>query len=119
MNTITGTPRNDEPAKDAGLSNEKIQQLKRQHGALYLIEVQSGAEGGDPLVFVFKKADRKVLSASAKVAQTDYVAAAEVIIKNTLVYGDINDMDDIGVFSAIAAQVETINAPRLATLKNL
>ena len=97
-----------------------IDELKRKHGSpLYLVEVESEKEGEKPLVFIFKKCDRKTLSAVAKVAQGDLTAASEVMIKNTLVFGDINAIDDVSVFSALSEKMEVINAARKATLKNL
>lgn len=93
--------------------------LKRQHGKVFLIEVEPEQPGEPPIQFVFKMADRKVMSAVAKVAQTDQVASMEVLMKNTLVYGDQKHLDDIRIFSGVCIQLENMHAPRVAKLKNL
>lgn len=98
-----------------------LQKLKKQHGdKLFLVEVEPEDEGGEPLTFVFKMADRKIMSAATKVAQTDPFGSADVLVKNTLVWAS-NDkaLDDIRVFSAVSGQVERIHEPRTAKLKNL
>ena len=93
--------------------------LKREHGKIFLVEVEPETPGELPLQFVFKMADRKIMSASAKVAMTDPLASVEVMVKNTLVWGDQSALNDIRVFSAVSAQVERIHEPRTAKLKNL
>lgn len=93
--------------------------LKKQHGKIFLIEVESEQPGEPPIQFVFKMADRKVMSAVAKVAQTDPFGAAEVIVKNTIVWGEQKHLEDMRIFSAVSAQVENLHAPRVARLKNL
>jgi len=97
-----------------------IEKLKREHGSpLYLVEVAPETEGMEPLVFIFKKCDRKTLSACAKIGQADLTAASEVMIKNTLVFGDNKAIEDVSVFTALSEKMEVINAARTATLKNL
>lgn len=96
-----------------------VDRLKREHGQVFLVEVEPEKPGELPIQFVFKMADRKIMSASAKVAMTDPLASVEVMVKNTLVWGDKSALDDIRIFSAVSAQVERIHEPRTAKLKNL
>lgn len=104
----------------AMLSPEDIAALKRKHGPeLFLVEVEPAQAGDNPLQFVLKKPDRKTLSASSKVAMTDPIAAADVAIKNCLVWGDPAHLEDVSIFQALAEKFEEINKARQATLKNL
>jgi hypothetical protein len=104
---------------ESGLTPTLIEKLKRKHGPLWLIEVAPEASGDTALEFVFKKPDRKILSAVAKVGRTDEVEAGYVLLVNCLVWGEKEYLDDIQVFSALSQKMEALNAPRIATIKNL
>lgn len=105
--------------KQQGLDfpTDKIEMWKKQYGNLYLIEVEN--PNGDPHVFVLKQADRRTLSAAAKVGHSDPLQAAEIMIKNALVWGDASLLEDVTIFSAVSQQYEKVNQARAATIKNL
>ncbi len=91
-----------------GPTEEEIAVLKKKHGELFLIRVE-----GDPVeVFVFKKSDRKVISATA-------AAYNRTMAINTLVWGDESRLKDDGILTSIAPHFEEINRARVSTLKNL
>lgn len=99
------------------ITDEKVKELKRAHGAdLFMVEVENGDE---PIELVFKKPTRQVMSASAKFAQSDPLKGAEIMIENCLVHGDKKWLDDLTVFTAVAEQFGEINKAREATLKKL
>ena len=106
-------------AHESGLPPALIEKLKRKHGQLWLIEIAPEIVGDATLEFVFKKPDRKILSAVAKVGRTDEVEAGYVLLVNCLVWGEKEHLDDIQVFSALSQKMEALNAPRTATIKNL
>lgn len=99
-----------------GPTEEEIAVLKKKHGELFLIRVE-----GDPVeVFVFKKSDRKVISATAAAYNRgDHVGAVETMAINTLVWGDESRLKDDGILTSIAPHFEEINRARVSTLKNL
>lgn len=99
-------------------SDGEIAALKAKHGKIYQIEVE-GEDGEGCLVFLFRKPDRKTLSATTKLSQSDPVAAAEVMLKNTLVFGDAKHFEDVSIFQALAGHFDIINKARVSTLKNL
>jgi hypothetical protein len=97
----------------------EVQALKTKHGEIYEIEVQPGEIGGETLVFLFKRPDRKTLSATAKIAQSDPVQAAVVMLTNCLVWGEVKHFDDMAVFQSVSSHFEEINKARESTLKKL
>lgn len=99
-------------------TQEEIAMLKAKHGpSLALVQAQTD---DGPKAFVFKQADRKILSAASKLSDSDNIAAVEVMLKNTLVWGDGELLfADVKVFMAAATQVESFNKPYKATLKKI
>lgn len=106
------------PAHQAHLpSDGEIAALKAKHGPLALVEVETD---DGPKAFVFKQVDTKILSAASKVGGSDNIAAADVMLKNTLVWGDGAILyNDVKAFMAAAGVVEQFNAPYKATLKKI
>lgn len=99
---------------DVGL----IQRFKAVHGEVFLVTVDP--EGEKPaLYFLFRKADRKVLGACAKIGQSDPMGAAAVLVENTILEGPREALQDSRIFSGVAQQLEAVNAPRITRVKNL
>jgi len=99
-------------------TENQIATLKKKHGEIFGIEVEETEPGSaDGLYFIFKRPDRKVLSAASSV--DDELQAAEIVLKNTLVFGDASALEDIAVFQTIAEQFKEINKPRVSQLKKL
>jgi len=109
----------DTPQEAAGLSEDVVVKLKRQHGKIHLVEVAGEREGDAPLFFVLKSPDRKIMGAAAKIGHSDPFAAGDMMIRNCLVWGDENLLDDMAVFGAVMAEFEKVNQARAATIKNL
>lgn len=101
------------------VTDEQIKVLKKKHGVIYLIEVEPDEEGGDALQFIFKRPDRATLSAAAKFAATDPIRSGEVVLKNCLVHGPAEALDDMSVFQAVSTQFDEITKARQATIKKL
>lgn len=111
------------------LTEAKINLLKKEHGTVFQItvapeaqEAQNGQEAtdqGEPLVYVFKVPDRRILNAVGKTAQNNPFDASEVMLKSCLVHGDEKALDDIRVFTSVSAHFETIMEPRQSSLKKL
>ncbi len=101
------------------ITEQQITKLKKQHGAIYLVEVAPEEGGGEALQFLFKKPDRATLSAAAKFAVSDPIKSGEIVIKNCLVHGPAEELDDIGVFQAVSAQFEEVTRARQASIKKL
>lgn len=106
-------PNNQEPVLS------KIEVLKRKHGKLFLIEVESDTEGQPPHEFILKMPDRTIMGAVAKMAHGDPFKAAIVMVENCLVDGDKTLLEDVSIFSAVSEQFEKVAQSRKATLKNL
>lgn len=97
----------------------KIDRAKAKYGEIYLVEVKPLTKGDDPLQYLLKAPERKVLAASAKLATSDPLQATEVMLKNCIIEGDIKALDDNRIFLAVSAHLQTINKPRVATLKKI
>lgn len=101
------------------ISPEQIARHKAKHKNIYLITVEPAEVDGEQAQFLFKQPDRKVLAAAGRFAATDPMKAAEVMLDNCLLEGDKLLLDDVAVFTAVAAQFEEINKPREAAIKKL
>lgn len=101
------------------MDDKTINKWKRRHGGIFAIEVAPEGGAGEPLVFVFRKPDRAVFAASTKVAQSDPLQAADVMIRSCLLTDNAGELDDMSVFQAVADQFQEMNKAREATLKKL
>lgn len=101
------------------LSQETIAKHKVRHTNIYLITVEPAEPDGERLEYLFKQPDRKVLAAAGKFAASDPMRAAEVMMDNCILEGDKKQLEDVAVFTAVAAQFEEINKPREAAIKKL
>lgn len=107
------------PMEAAGLTDRVIETLKRQHGKLHLVEVAGETDDDSPLYFVLRQPDRKVMAAAAKLGHSDPFEAGSIIIRNCLVWGNADLLDDMSVFAAVSEQFERVNKARAASIKNL
>ena len=95
----------------------EVERLKAKYGdRLALVDL---VIDGVPMSFVFKPADKKILAASASSGRTDVLLAMEVVLVNTLVWGDKKAFEDVRVFMGVSRSVESFNEPVKTTLKNL
>lgn len=100
-------------------SEAEIAKLKKQHGgALFGITLApSGPDDDDGLYFVFRTPTRQMFQAAAAIA--DDIESGLVMLKNTMVWGSLEALEDMAVLQALSDQFKEINKPRVATLKKL
>ncbi len=96
------------------LSKEQIEELKKKHGEVYLIEV----DGKSCLV---RKPTRKDLSYSMVVSEggKDIVKMQEAYLNSMWLEGDEEIRTDDSLFFAVSEQVMQIIEKKQATLKKL
>ncbi|GAB6100439.1 hypothetical protein JCM16358_23180 [Halanaerocella petrolearia] len=74
-------------AKQEGVTlEEKIKNLKKQYGTIYEIAAEVDFEGGEEMVFIFKKPGRSELGRYLKTAMTDAYRAMHNLVFDCLVY---------------------------------
>lgn len=98
-----------------GLTQSEIDRLKKEHGKLTLITVKD--ENDQDIHFWFKKPDMKVMSATAKVAKTDSIQAAQIFATNCIVKGDISLLEDVDIFSSLAEPIMELVETREVEVK--
>lgn len=98
-----------------GLTQREIDRLKKQHGKLTLITVND--ENDQEVHFWFKKPDMRVMSATAKVAQSDPMQAAQIFATNCIVKGDVTLLDDVDIFSSISEPIMELVETRAVEVK--
>jgi hypothetical protein len=94
-------------------TQEEIALLKKEHGKLYLIEV----EGNTPCSFLIKEPSIKILTV-VSIAKTPMDGMA-LLLKNTIVWGDQSLLEDVRIFMAVVKQANTLTAEIEGTIKNL
>ena len=95
------------------LTKEKITELKKKHGELWLISFQDGKE------VVVKKPSRQILKLAMSKGQTDPLGFAEVILQNCIVAGDEEIAKDDDYFLSAAGQLEEVMAVKDSEIKKL
>lgn len=99
-------------------TENQIAAWKKKYQEIFAIEVAESEPGAaDGLYFIFRRPDRKILSAASSV--DDELQAADIVLKNTLVFGDASALEDMAVFESVAQQFKEINKPRVSQLKKL
>lgn len=102
------------------ITQEQIELAKNKHGKeLYLVEVEPLNVGEEKLQYLIKPADRKTMSAAAKIGKSDELKGAEVMLMNCLVLGDKDALMDDKVFFSVISHLEKINEPRKSFLKKI
>lgn len=93
------------------LSEEKISELKKKHGAIFLVEVEGHKA-------ILKKPNRKVLQMANR-HQQDSIRMAEIILENCWIEGDHEIKDDDDLFLAAAQVLGEMIEFKQAELKKL
>lgn len=91
---------------------DKIAALEKTHGKLTLIEVEDK-------MGLFKRPDRKVMSAASVVASTDPMEYLAMIAENCMVEGDRILLEDDEYFFAITPLINKLVETKTATLLKL
>ena len=99
-----------------GLTAEKINQLKAQHGSLFQVDISDGAAIYSA---IFKEPTMDVLSAASTVGKADEIKASMVLYDNCLIAADdaikSRDMLKMQVVAAIGERMTALTR----TVKNL
>lgn len=97
-----------------GLKEAQIDELKQQHGKLFLITVN---KDGEAKYFWFKKPTMPVLSAAMVHASDDPMKVGMTLFDNCLVLGDRAAKDDVDIFPAIVNKLQDTFAKATAELE--
>lgn len=85
-----------------GTPEERIEQWKKKHGRVFLMEVND-------LQFYFRKPDMRTMAAVTKLGANDPMQATIVFFSNTLLNKEMMEYkEDVDVMSAIAPQLEKL-----------
>lgn len=106
---------NEQTTPQGTLGTAEIERLKKQHGRIYQIVVD---DDGDLYVAYFRRPDMAVLSAMTKMAKTDEMQAAKVMVENCFVAGAEQVRTDAALFVAAVGQLGTVIGQVRATIKN-
>jgi len=104
----------DDPIIAGGLTQYKINTLKKKHGPLTLVTL----EGDTPEHYWLKKPSMATVKASTKVAESDPMESAMIYFKNCLVKGDEKVIEDVDRWLSLAPHLENLIETRKATVKN-
>lgn len=94
------------------VSKQQIAEWKKQHGDVFLIEVDGKAA-------YLRSPDRKTLSAAMTLGQKDPIKFNETIINNCWLGGDEEIRTDDSYFLAAGGQIDKIIEVREASVKKL
>lgn len=107
---------NQTPREPVGtIADAELARLKAQHGRIYQIVVD---DDGDLYAAYFRRPDMAVLSAMTKMAKTDEMQAAKVMVENCFVAGAEQVRTDAALFVAAVGQLGTVVGQVRATIKN-
>lgn len=99
-----------------GLTQEAIDQLKKKHGALFVVEI---SDGEALYKAIFKEPDITILSAANTISKTDEIKGSMVLYENCLVAADEaiakRDVLKMQVVGAIGERMTALTK----TVKNL
>lgn len=93
------------------------QELKQKYGKIYRIDL---TDDGDKYTAYFRRPDFDTLSAFAKLANTDSVKAAKILVTNLFIGGDEIVKDDaILIMNAGAQLAQVVNLSSVPELKKI
>ncbi len=98
-------------------TDKKIEELKRQHETVYVIEVPVDDEGNDIAIGYLKKPGRKILAAVMSRINNDPLGANEMLLRNCWIEGDTRILDDDEIFLGACAALEDLIKFRRGVLK--
>ena len=101
---------------DGGVSEETIQQWKKQHHKIVRIDV---VDGEDAHIGYFKRPDFSTVKAITRLSKTDEVEAGKVLFKNCFLGGSTELETDAILFMAVQTQLAKMLNSCMSSLKNL
>lgn len=101
------------------ITQETIENWKKQYGSVYAIEVPLDDSGSKKVTGYFRKPDLKTIGAAARYSETDPVKAGLIVFENCWLGGDeeLRNNDEC-IMSAIQS-LSTLFVVRVSTIKNL
>lgn len=99
----------------AELTAEQYNELVKKHGKITAITVD--VDGGK-IDFAFKKLTKMQLSAVIHTTQQDVVEGTDLLLRETMVFGDEKYLDDIDIFTALMKEANQFTSSAVTTLKN-
>ena len=97
-----------------GLTQSRIDALKKKHGALTLVTL----EGKTQEHFWLKKPTMATVKAATVIAESDPMESAIIYFKNCLVIGDDKVIEDVDRWLSLAPHLDALIETRSATVKN-
>lgn len=103
-------------ANDQAEKPSRLEQLKRQYKAVYELRVPADDEGREIAVGYLKKPNLDTLAASASIAQSNPIKAAEVVLRNCWIEGDERILNEEEFLISALTALESLIQVRKATL---
>lgn len=100
------------PQLIGAVSQSQIDEWKRKFGKVFSYEV-------DGKVVYFKQPNRHAVSMAGIEAKTNPLKYTEILLKNSILGGAVEMIDDDSVFYGIAAEVDKLIDVKVGELKNL
>lgn len=97
-------------------SDQELAMLKSQFPRLHTIVV-TDEETGNEYHFIVKPVDRIMLSAALHIGKDDSLAGAHVLATNTIVWGNVQLLEDAAYLIAFSSQQQKLMQNVTATLK--
>lgn len=94
------------------VTEAQIEAWKKKHQKVFCYDM-------DGRKIYFKQPDRKTLSAAAMVAKNDPMKYNEIVLKNSVLGGAKELLEDDSVFYGLSQEIDTLVAAKIGELKNL
>ena len=107
---------NEQATPQGTLGTAEIERLKKQHGRIYEVAVD---DEGTRYAAYFRCPHMTTLAAMTKMAKTDEMAAARVMLENCWVSGAEAVRTDAALFVAAVGQLGTVIGSVRAEIKNV
>lgn len=96
----------------ATVSQEQIEEWKKKHGKVFCYEV-------DGKQLFLRQPDRKTLAAASVSAKGDPLKYNEIVLRNSVLGGNVALLDDDSVFYGISQKIDELIDAKIGELKNL
>lgn len=102
----------DPTAEKAAVTQKQIEDWKRKYPKVFCYEV-------DGQKIYFRQPDRKTLAAASVIAKNDPMKYNEFVLKNSVLGGNAELLEDNSVFYGLAQVIDELVAAKVGELKNL
>lgn len=104
--------KNEAAAKTAAVTEAQVEAWKKKYSKVFCYEV-------DGKKVYFRQPDRKTLSAASMVAKNDPLKYNEIVLKNSVLGGAVELLEDDSVFYGLSQEIDKLIAAKVGELKNL